>query len=139
MPTGTSVGATTRTSGRACASAVGGVRVDRAVAAQMLEAVSGRAVEAALLAADGVADADAAVRQALGRDLEAARYDASLAARRHELVDPAKGRVAPESRPRCADAARARPAGGLERADGGRPHPAAPHPRPGPGGGPRPG
>jgi DNA invertase Pin-like site-specific DNA recombinase len=75
---------------------IGGVRVDRAVAAQMLEAVSGRAVEAALLAADRVTDADAAVRQALGRDLEAARYDASLAARRHELVDPAKRHVARE-------------------------------------------
>jgi DNA invertase Pin-like site-specific DNA recombinase len=75
---------------------IGGVRVDHAVAARMLEAVSGRAVEAALLAADRAAEADDAVRQALARDLEAARYDASLAARRHELVDPAKRHVARE-------------------------------------------
>ena len=75
---------------------IGGVRVDRAVAGQMLEAVSGRAVEAALLAADKAAEADGTVRQALERDLEAARYDASLAARRHELVDPAKRHVARE-------------------------------------------
>ena len=75
---------------------IGGVRVDRAVTAQMLEAVSSRAVEAALMAADKAAEADGAVRQALERDLEAARYDASLAARRYELVDPAKRHVARE-------------------------------------------
>jgi DNA invertase Pin-like site-specific DNA recombinase len=75
---------------------IGGIRVDRAVTAQMLEAVSGRAVEAALIAAEKAAEADGAVRQALGRDLDAARYDASLAARRHELVDPAKRHVARE-------------------------------------------
>jgi hypothetical protein len=68
--------------------------VDRAVTAQMLEAVSGRAVEAALIAAEKSAEADGAVHRALERDLETARYDASLAARRHELVDPAKRHVA---------------------------------------------
>ena len=62
----------------------------------MLEDVSSRAVEAALMAAEKAAAADGAVRQALERDLEAARYDASLAARRHELVDPAKRHVARE-------------------------------------------
>jgi DNA invertase Pin-like site-specific DNA recombinase len=75
---------------------IGGIRVDRAVTAQMLEAVSGRAVEAALIAAEKAAKADGAVHRALERDLEAARYDASLAARRHELVDPAKRHVARE-------------------------------------------
>src|SRR3954454_15685812 len=36
------------------------------------------------------------VRQALSRELEAARYEAALAARRYELVDPAKRHVARE-------------------------------------------
>lgn len=75
---------------------IGGVRVDRALAEAMLKAVSGHAVEAALLATDRATEADAAVRGALERDLEAARYDASLAGRRHELVDPAKRHVARE-------------------------------------------
>jgi hypothetical protein len=75
---------------------IGGVRVDRAVAARMLEAVSEHAVQAAILAAEKVTQADNAIRQALERDLESARYEASLAARRHELVDPAKRHVARE-------------------------------------------
>ncbi|WP_372624750.1 recombinase family protein [Falsiroseomonas sp.] len=75
---------------------IGGVRVDRAIADALIEAVSGHAVEAAMLAADRAMEADTAVREALGRDLEAARYDASLAARRHDLVDPAKRHVARE-------------------------------------------
>ncbi len=75
---------------------IGGVRVDRAVAMQCLEAVSGHAVEAAILAADQKASASDAVLAAVERDLERARYDASLAARRYELVDPAKRHVARE-------------------------------------------
>ena len=75
---------------------IGGVRVDRAVVAQMLEAVSARAVEAALLAADQAAAAGAEERAALERELEAARYDAALAARRYDLVDPAKRHVVRE-------------------------------------------
>ena len=75
---------------------IGGIRVDRAVVAQMLEAVSARAVEAALMAAEKAAETDSAVCLALERDLEAARYEASLAGRRHELVDPAKRHVARE-------------------------------------------
>jgi hypothetical protein len=62
----------------------------------MLEAVSDHAVEAAILAAEKVAAEDDALTTALGRDLEAARYDASLAARRYDLVDPAKRHVARE-------------------------------------------
>ena len=75
---------------------IGGVRVDRAVAAQILEAVSDRAVEAAILAADRVAQAGSDVRQAVARELEEARYEAALAARRYDLVDPAKRHVARE-------------------------------------------
>lgn len=62
----------------------------------MLQAVSGHAVEAALLATEKASEADDAVRKALERDLGAARYEASLAARRHELVDPTKRHVARE-------------------------------------------
>jgi hypothetical protein len=75
---------------------IGGVRVDRAVAAQILDAVSDRAIEAAILAADQVAKVAADVRQAVDRELEEARYEASLAARRYDLVDPAKRHVARE-------------------------------------------
>ena len=75
---------------------IGGVRVDRAIVAQMLEAVSARAVEAALLAADQATAAGAEERAALERELEAARYDTSLAARRYDLVDPGKRHVVRE-------------------------------------------
>ena len=61
---------------------VGGVGIDRAVAAQIVEAVSEHAIEAAIQAADQSVKADHEVRQ------EEARYDASLAARRYEVVDP---------------------------------------------------
>ena len=81
--------------GRPCIG-VGGVRLDRAVAAQIMEAVSGHAVEAAIRAAEHVAEADDDVRQSLYRELEEARYEASLAARRYELVDPGKRLVARE-------------------------------------------
>jgi DNA invertase Pin-like site-specific DNA recombinase len=75
---------------------IGGVRVDRAVALQILEAVSDRAVEAAILASDQVERSMKGAIAALERELEAARYDASLAGRRYELVDPAKRHVARE-------------------------------------------
>lgn len=75
---------------------VGGVRVDRAVAGQILEAVSGHAVEAALRALQQIVRADADVRKSLEKELEQARYEASLAARRHAAVDPDKRLVARE-------------------------------------------
>jgi hypothetical protein len=75
---------------------IGGVRVDRAVAAQIIEAVSPHAIEAAIQAAQRMAQADADLRQAAVRELEEARYDALLAARRYECVDPAKRLVARE-------------------------------------------
>lgn len=73
---------------------IGGVRVDRAIAGQILEAVSEPAVDAALLAArqsETVADD---LRRAVERELEEARYQAALAERRYEHVDPAKRHVA---------------------------------------------
>src|SRR6266852_4802527 len=75
---------------------IGGVRIDRAVAAQIVEAVSEHAVDAAIQAADQSVKADNEIRQALCRELEEARYDASLAARRYEVVDPTKRLVARE-------------------------------------------
>jgi DNA invertase Pin-like site-specific DNA recombinase len=75
---------------------IGGIRVDRAIALQILEAVSDRAVEAAIFASDQVERSRKEVMAAVERELEAARYDASLASRRYELVDPAKRHVARE-------------------------------------------
>jgi DNA invertase Pin-like site-specific DNA recombinase len=75
---------------------IGGVRIDRAVALQILEAVSDRAVEAAIFASEQVERSQKDVIAAIERELEAARYEASLAARRYELVDPAKRHVARE-------------------------------------------
>lgn len=75
---------------------IGGVRVDRAVALQMLEAISHRAVEAAIFASDQVERSQKDIIAAVERELEAARYEASLAGRRYELVDPQKRHVARE-------------------------------------------
>ncbi|HZZ22539.1 MAG TPA: recombinase family protein [Roseiarcus sp.] len=134
----------------------GGVRVDRAVALQLLEAVSDHAVEAAIFATDQIERSTNEIIAAAERDLEAARYEAGLAARRHELVDPAKRFVArelearwngapekvvaierrrrrsPQDRPRGLDAARPGSARGLECADDGHAHQAASHSYPDP-------
>ena len=75
---------------------IGGLRIDRAIALQILEAVSDRAVEAAIFAAEQVERSHKEVNEAVERELEVARYDASLASRRYELVDPAKRHVARE-------------------------------------------
>src|SRR6516225_5308982 len=65
-----------------------GVRVDRAVALQILEAVSHRAVEAAIFATDQIERSRKDVVAAIEKELEAARYEALLAGRRDELVVP---------------------------------------------------
>lgn len=72
------------------------MRCGRCGRMQILEAVSDRAVEAALVAADQVDRSHQEMVAALERQSEAARYEASLAARRYELVDPAKRHVARE-------------------------------------------
>jgi DNA invertase Pin-like site-specific DNA recombinase len=81
--------------GKPCIGA-GGIRVDRMVSSQILEAVSAHAIEAAMQAAERSRTTDNDVHLALSKELEAARYEASLAARRYELVDPAKRLVARE-------------------------------------------
>lgn len=75
---------------------IGGVRVDRAVGAALLAAVAPHAVQAALDAAAHVEREHEEVRRAVARELEEARYEADLAARRHEAVDPARRLVAAE-------------------------------------------
>ena len=75
---------------------VGGVSVDRAVTVQIMETVSGHAVEAAILAAEQVKACNGDVKRALVHELEQARYEASLANRRYEAVDPDKRLVARE-------------------------------------------
>lgn len=54
------------------------------------------AIEAAIVAAERCTMTYDDVRLALAKELEVARYEASLAARRYELVDPAKRLVARE-------------------------------------------
>jgi DNA invertase Pin-like site-specific DNA recombinase len=76
--------------------AVGGIRADRAVSAELLNAVAPHAVDIALEAAVQVAQIDEERRKAHALALEAARYEASLAERRHAAVDPAKRLVARE-------------------------------------------
>ncbi|MCY4550197.1 MAG: recombinase family protein [Defluviicoccus sp.] len=75
---------------------IGGIRIDLAVSARILDAVSPHAVEAALEAAEQVDRTAADQRRAVERELEEAQYEGSLAARRYELVDPAKRHVARE-------------------------------------------
>jgi hypothetical protein len=72
------------------------MRVDRAVATAIVEAVSSHAIEAAIHAAERLALRDADLKVAATRELEEARYEATLAARRYECVDPAKRLVARE-------------------------------------------
>lgn len=74
----------------------GGLAVDRAIAAEILKAVEGNAVEAALQAATRIAEQREQKRQAWAMELEQARYHAHLAARRYEAVDPDNRLVAGE-------------------------------------------
>ncbi len=74
----------------------GGLRVDQAVANEVLQAISGNAVEAALEAAEQLREQQVEQRQALELEVEQARYEARLAARRYEAVDPDNRLVAAE-------------------------------------------
>ncbi len=60
----------------------GGVRLIVAIAEQLLRAVSGHAIEAAIQAEERARVSDDDVRVALNKELESSRYEASLAARR---------------------------------------------------------
>jgi len=74
----------------------GGFKPDRAVAAEILKAVEGNAIEAALEVATRLAEQQRERHQALALELEQARYEARLAARRYEAVDPDNRLVAGE-------------------------------------------
>jgi DNA invertase Pin-like site-specific DNA recombinase len=66
----------------------GGLRTDQAVADEILRAISGNAVDAALQAAEKMRRQQQEQRRSLELELEQARYEAKLAARRYEAVDP---------------------------------------------------
>jgi DNA invertase Pin-like site-specific DNA recombinase len=73
-----------------------GLRVDRAVAGEVLRAISGNAVEAAVEAAEKMRRHFVDQRRAVELELEQARYEAKLSARRYEAVDPDHRLVAAE-------------------------------------------
>jgi DNA invertase Pin-like site-specific DNA recombinase len=76
--------------------AFGGLNVDAAVGAQVLQAVEPGAVEAALREDRQEARRRDDVRDALMRDLEAARYAAERAFRQYDAADPLNRHVAAE-------------------------------------------
>jgi DNA invertase Pin-like site-specific DNA recombinase len=73
-----------------------GMWVDEAVAKEVLQAISGNAVEAALEAAEQMEQRRQELRQSLALEVEQARYEARLAERRYEAVDPDQRLVAAE-------------------------------------------
>jgi DNA invertase Pin-like site-specific DNA recombinase len=82
--------------GEAWCISFGGLRPDRAVAAEILKAVEGNAIEAALEVASRIAEQHRQRSRALSLELEQAQYEARLAARRYEAVDPDNRLVAAE-------------------------------------------
>src|SRR5215475_4167343 len=80
---------------KGCAS-FNGWRADQAISSELLQALEGPAVEAALEAVRRVEQQDTAWREALALELEQAEYEARLAQRRHEAVDPDNRLVASE-------------------------------------------
>jgi DNA invertase Pin-like site-specific DNA recombinase len=96
-------GAAMRGTQAACVG-VGGVRVDRAVSQQLLEALAPHAVEAAIAASQVVAKESAERLQAVRKEREDAAYTARLAQRRYEAVDPDRRLVARELERRWEDA-----------------------------------
>jgi DNA invertase Pin-like site-specific DNA recombinase len=74
----------------------GGLWVDEAVANEVFCAIGGNAVEAALEAAKQMEQQRQELRKSLALELEQARYEARLAARRYEAVDPDQRLVAAE-------------------------------------------
>jgi hypothetical protein len=75
---------------------IGGLRVDRAVEAAVLEALQPAGVQAALAALEQVGAEHDTKRQALELTLEKARYEAQRARRQYDLVEPENRLVAGE-------------------------------------------
>src|SRR4051794_20948883 len=76
--------------------AFGGLRVDDAIEAALLQVVEPGAIAAAAAAEAEAATQRDLVREALLRDLEAARYAADRAFRQYDAADPANRLVAAE-------------------------------------------
>ena len=74
----------------------GGLRVDAAVSTEVLQAVSGDALQAAWEAAEQMQRNRQDLRKAIELELAQARYEARLASRRYESVDPEQRLVAAE-------------------------------------------
>jgi DNA invertase Pin-like site-specific DNA recombinase len=74
----------------------GGLRPDRSIATEILKAVEGNAIEAALEVAARVAEQQRQRHRVLSLELEQAQYEVRLAARRYEAVDPDNRLVAAE-------------------------------------------
>jgi len=74
----------------------GGVQVDQAVSTEILKVIQPLAIDAALQAADQILERQSDRVHALELELEQARYDARLAARRYEAIDPDNRLVASE-------------------------------------------
>jgi DNA invertase Pin-like site-specific DNA recombinase len=74
----------------------GAVPVDAAVTAEILRVVQPAAIEAAILAYQDEAKKQDAARDALARDLEAARYAAQRAQRQYDAADPENRMVTDE-------------------------------------------
>ena len=66
----------------------GGLRPDQEVTEEILGAIGGNAIQAALEAAERITQQRSEQRRAHSLELEQARYEAQLAARRYEAVDP---------------------------------------------------
>lgn len=84
-----------RTGQNSCPS-ISGRPVDTEVGNEILRMISGNAVQAAVQAIEQMREQQEQHRHALELELEQARYDADLAARRYEAVDPANRLVASE-------------------------------------------
>jgi hypothetical protein len=74
----------------------GGLWVDEAVSNEVLHAIEGNAIQAALAAAEQIEQQRQELRKSLELELEQARYEARSAARRYEAVDPDQRLVAAE-------------------------------------------
>src|SRR5438067_5885650 len=74
----------------------GGFRADAAVSKEVLQAVSETAIQAAVEAAEQMQQRRQDLRKAIELELEQAHYEARLAARRYESVDPQQRLVAAE-------------------------------------------
>ena len=76
--------------------AFGGIPVDEAIGRQILRVVQPQAVEAAALASQTLTHQHDHVKEALCRDLKAARYEARRAQKQFDAVDPENRLVADE-------------------------------------------